>query len=73
MSAEFPEGIKYGFQYMAEDDRTLLRYDNYTDEHGSRHHRHHYREETDSLEFENLDTLVEHFHTEVNEIYDRRN
>ena len=28
-SDEYPEGIKYRFQYMAEDGRTLLRFDNF--------------------------------------------
>lgn len=58
---------------MAEDGRTLLRYDNYTDEHGSRHHRHHYREGITSLDFEDLESLIDQFHTEVTEIHDQRN
>ena len=72
-SADYPEGIKYGFQYMTENNRTLLRYDNYTDQHGSQHHRHHYREGITSLDFEDLDSLVDKFHKEVNESYDERN
>lgn len=72
-SGEYPEGIKYGFQYMTEDGRTLLRCDNYTDTHGSRHHRHHYEEGVDPLDFEDLDDLIEAFHEEVNTIHDERN
>ncbi|WP_436902145.1 toxin-antitoxin system TumE family protein [Halovenus halobia] len=40
-SDDYPEGIKYRFQYMAEDGRTLLRFDNFPDHPGvDRHHYH---------------------------------
>ncbi len=40
-SDDYPEGIKYRFQYIAEDGRTLLRFDDFPD-HPSvdRHHYH---------------------------------
>lgn len=38
---DYPEEIKYRFQYMAEDGRTLLRFDNFPDHPGvDRHHYH---------------------------------
>lgn len=40
-SEEYPEGIKYRFQYMSNDGQTLLRFDNYAGHPGvSRHHYH---------------------------------
>jgi hypothetical protein len=40
-SDDYPEGIKYRFQYMADDGRTLLRFDNFPDHPGvDRHHYH---------------------------------
>jgi len=40
-SDEYPEGVKYRFQYMAEDGRTLLRFDNFPDHPNvGRHHYH---------------------------------
>ena len=40
-SDDYPEGVKYRFQYMAEDGRTLLRFDNYPNHPGvERHHYH---------------------------------
>jgi hypothetical protein len=72
-SAEYPEGIKYGFQYMTKDGQTLLRYDNYTDTHGDRHHRHHYEDGISALDFDTLDDLIEEFYEEVNQIHDERN
>ncbi|WP_206664965.1 toxin-antitoxin system TumE family protein [Halorubrum salsamenti] len=40
-SDDYPEGVKYRFQYMAEDGRTLLRFDNYPNHPGvDRHHYH---------------------------------
>ena len=38
---EYPEGVKYRFQYMDADGRTLLRFDNFPDHPGvGRHHCH---------------------------------
>lgn len=70
---EYPEGIKYSFQYTAKDGDTLLRYDNYdTDREIGIHHRHHYREGVTGVEFTDLESNVKQFLREVNEIYDER-
>lgn len=70
---EYPEGIKYSFQYTAENGDTLLRYDNYdTEREVGIHHRHHYREGVTGLEFTGLKSHVERFLTEVNKIHDKR-
>lgn len=40
-SGDYPEGIKYRFQYMAEDGKTILRFDNFPGHPGvDRHHYH---------------------------------
>lgn len=72
-SEEFPQGLKYSFQYMDADGDTLLRYDN-TPYHldVGRHHRHTPDGEIEALDFTGLPDLVDQFHTEVNEIYARR-
>lgn len=36
-----PEGVTYRFQYMAEDGRTLLRFDSFLDYLGVDHYRYH--------------------------------
>ncbi|EMA40706.1 hypothetical protein C448_12561 [Halococcus morrhuae DSM 1307] len=74
-SNEYPEGIKYGFQYMTVDGTTLLRYDNYTDAETpgeSRHHRHHYREGVADIEFSDLRNHIRRFKDEVDQIHDER-
>ena len=74
-SNEYPEGIKYGFQYMTVDGTTLLRYDNYTDAETpgeSRHHRHHYREGVADIEFTGLRNHIRRFKDEVDQIHDER-
>ena len=72
-SEDFPEGLKYSFQYMDADGDTLLRYDNapYHLDVG-RHHRHPPEGDITKLEFTGLSDLIEDFQNEVNEIYERR-
>ena len=72
-SETFPEGLKYSFQYMDADGRTLLRYDNsrYHLDVG-RHHRHTPAGEITELAFTGLSDLIADFQNEVNEIYERR-
>ncbi|MEF8826353.1 MAG: DUF6516 family protein [Halapricum sp.] len=72
-SEDFPQGLKYSFQYMDADGNTLLRYDNspYHLDVG-RHHRHTSEDEITELAFEGLPDLIEAFQNEVTEIYDRR-
>lgn len=71
-SEEYPEGLKYSFQYMDADGDTLLRYDN------APHHRdvgRYYRHEAGEvtkLDFTGLTALIDDFQSEVNDIYARR-
>lgn len=65
-SADYPEGIKYRFQYMTEDGRTILRFDNFP-----RHpdvDRHHYHTPDgvyDDIEYTGLIEHVQAFYAEV--------
>jgi hypothetical protein len=72
-SEDFPEGLKYSFQYMDADGETLLRYDNspYHRDVG-RHHRHTPDGDVTKLAFTGLADLVDDFQTEVNELHARR-
>ena len=72
-SDEYPDGLKYSFQYMDANGDTLLRYDNapYHLDVG-RHHRHSPNGDIEPLPFTTLADLIDMFHTEVNEIYARR-
>lgn len=70
-SEQFPEGVKYRFQYLGPEDENILRYDNAHDGHGvGRHHRH-YRGTVEGIEFESLRTHIERFLTEVERIHER--
>ncbi len=73
VSEEFPQGLKYSFQYMNTDGDTLLRYDNspYHRDIG-RHDRHAPDGEITKLEFTGLADLIADFQTEVTEIYEQR-
>ena len=69
-SDDYPEGVKYRFQYMAEDGRTLLRFDNYPNHPGV--DRHHYHTPTgvyDDIEYTGLKAHVQQFY---NMMDDRR-
>ena len=73
VSEDFPQGLKYSFQYMDADGDTLLRYDNAPYHLGvGRHHRHTPEGDVEELSFTSLADLVDAFQTEVNEIYERR-
>lgn len=68
---EFPESVKYSFQYLGPGDEQILRYDNADDAHGvGRHHRH-YRGEVEGIEFDGLRAHVERFLEEVEAIHER--
>jgi len=73
VSDDFPRGLKYSFQYMDADGDTLLRFDNspYHLE-VDRHHRHTPEGDIEALEFTGLSDLIDQFHNEVTEIYERR-
>lgn len=69
-SDDYPEGIKYRFQYMVEDGRTLLRFDNFPDHPGvDRHHYHTPDGAYDDIEYTGL---KDHVQTFYNEMDDRR-
>lgn len=72
-SEEFPQGLKYSFQYMDADGSTLLRYDN-SPHHLDigRHHRHTSDGTITKLDFTGLSQLIDDFQTEVTEIYEQR-
>lgn len=70
-SDEFPEGIKYSFQYLGPSDEELLRYDNANDAHDvGRHHRH-LPDAIESVEFEGLRAHLEKFLDEIETIHER--
>lgn len=70
-SEQFPEGVKYSFQYIGPDDEQILRYDNANDAHGvGRHHRHYY-DDVSGIEFETLRTHFSRFLEEVERIHER--
>lgn len=65
-SREHPEGIKYSFhQYDPETGETLLRYDNYNEHAGGRHHKHTGEEEVEQTEFNTLEDHLMRFLSEV--------
>jgi len=69
----FPQGLKYSFQYMDADGNTLLRYDNAPYHLGvGRHHRHPPEGDITKLEFTGLPDVIDDFQNEVNEIYEQR-
>lgn len=72
-SEDYPEGIKYSFQYMAADGGTLLRFDNATYHPDvARHHRHTPDGGVEPLEYTGISDLAERFLDEVNTLHERR-
>lgn len=70
-SDEFPEGLKYSFQYLSPADDAILRYDNANDAHDvGRHHRH-FRGEVEGIEFEGLRSHIQKFLDEIKTIHER--
>lgn len=65
-SDDYPEGVKYRFQYMAPDGRTLLRFDNFPDHPNvDRHHYHTPDSVDDSIEYTGLAAHVRLFHDKI--------
>jgi len=65
-SDDYPDGIKYRFQYMAGDGRTLLRFDNFPDHPGV--DRHHYQTTDgvyDDIEYTGLKDHAQAFYNEM--------
>ena len=69
VSEDYPQGLKYSFQYMDADGDTLLRYDNspYHLDVG-RHHRHPPDVENTKLDFAGLSDLIDDLQSEVTDI-----
>lgn len=65
INEDYPEGIKYRFQYMAEDGRTLLRWDNFPDHLGIGRHHCHTPDGVYDIEYTGLDDHVRRFYEEV--------
>jgi len=61
-SSDYPEGLKYRFQYMDADGETLLRFDNFPfHPEVDRHHVHTPNGAVESVEFEGLGAHLERF------------
>ena len=68
-SDEYPEGVKYRFQYMNEDGRTILRFDNFPEHPGvDRHHYHTPDGVFDDIEYTGLADHVRLFRAEMAEM-----
>jgi len=71
-SDDYPEGVKYRFQYMTEDGRTLLRFDNYPNHPGvDRHHYHTPTGVNDDIEYTGLKAHVQQFYNEMDDCRER--
>jgi hypothetical protein len=71
-SDDYPEGIKYRFQYMTEDGRTLLRFDNFPDlPEVDRHHYHTPDGVPDDITYTGLKDHVQTFYTEMDDRRER--
>jgi hypothetical protein len=65
-SDDHPEGIKYRFQYMTDDGRTLLRFDNFPDHPGvDRHHYHTSDGVYDDIEYTGPEDHVQKFYKQM--------
>ena len=68
ISDDYPEGIKYRFQYMADDGRTLLRFANFPDHPGvDRHHYHTPDGVSDDITYSGLKDHVQKFYDELDD------
>lgn len=71
-SDDYPEGVKYRFQYMAKDGRTLLRFDNFPNHSGvDRHHYHTPDGVVDAIEYTGLKDHVQKFYDEMDDRRER--
>lgn len=69
---DYPDGVKYRFQYMAEDGRTLLRFDNFPDHPGVE--RHHYPTPEgvhDDIEYTYLKNHIQSFYKRMDDLRGR--
>lgn len=71
-SDDYPDGVKYRFQNMAEDGRTLLRFDNFPDHPGvDRHHYHTPEGVYDDIPYTGLTDHVEKFEAKIDDYRER--
>ena len=71
-SDDYPEGVKYRFQYMTKDGRTLLRFDNFPNHPGvDRHHYHTADGVFDDIEYTGLKDHVQKFYDEMDDRRER--
>ena len=71
-SNDYPEGIKYRFQYMAEDGRTLLRFDNFPNHpEVDQHHYHTHDGVYDDITYTSLEEHVQKFYNEMDDHRER--
>lgn len=69
---DYPDGVKYRFQYMTRDGRTLLRFDNFPDHPGvDRHHYHTLDGVYDDIEYTGLSDHVLAFYDEMDDRRER--
>ncbi len=66
-SKDYPEGIKYRFQYMDEDGQTFLRFDNFPDHPGVDRHHYHTPDGVYDIEYTSLKDHVQMFYDEMDE------
>lgn len=67
-SDDYPEGVKYRFQYMAPDGQTRLRFDNFPDHPNvDRHHYHTPDGVYDDIEYTGLKAHVKTFHAKMDD------
>lgn len=67
-SEEYPDGIKYRFQYMDADGSTLLRYDNSHYREGIGMHHRHAVDSIEGIEFEGLTAHIRRFKEEIEQL-----
>ncbi|QHS17330.1 toxin-antitoxin system TumE family protein [Halopenitus persicus] len=66
-SEDYPEGVKYRFQYMTAAGRTVLRFDNFPDHPDVGRHHYHTPDGVFDVEYTGLSDHVRAFHREVDD------
>jgi hypothetical protein len=68
-SSDYPDGVKYRFQYMDTDGTTLLRFDNFPNHSGvDRHHYHTPDGAFDDIEYEGLTAHIQKFYDGIDTV-----
>ena len=66
-SDDYPNGVKYRFQYMTRDGQTILRFDNFPDHPGVGRHHYHTPDGVYDIEYVGLNAHVRTFYREMDE------